>query len=81
MSGNHWRRADYHSICDCGKRSYATRNDARAARRRTGSSGLSTYRCKASGHWHIGHSPIPLKHGVITRDDVHAPRITKDGAA
>lgn len=56
----------------CGKQSYKSRNHAKDAARRYSHTRLSPYRCPTgSGMWHLGHLPLDVVHGVISRDDVN----------
>ena len=59
----------WHSTCRCGKRSYADRKAAKLARKHTGGSGLSVYRCPLSDSWHIGHTPYLINRGISSRND------------
>lgn len=61
--------------CVCGKRAYASRKAARAARRLHNGhgetrNGMHAYRCQASGHWHLGHRPTVLSRGIVASDQV-----------
>lgn len=63
-----------------GKRGYASRKDARRARRElpktTGH--LTTYRCSVCERWHLGHPPAQVKTGEVARVDLqpHPERLT-----
>lgn len=59
----------FHSTCECGKRSYGSRKGAKIARKRTGSPGMSVYRCQRSDAWHIGHTPYVINRGISSRNE------------
>lgn len=53
--------------CECGKRAYATRRQAKqAARDFHPGEHLSVYRCDRTGTYHVGHLPMRVLRG---RDD------------
>ena len=61
-------RPTWLGTCTCGKRSYATRRDARhMAHAGHPEGGLSEYRCDESGLWHIGHTHALVKAGRMAR--------------
>ena len=61
------------STCQCGKRAYRRKQDAKTVRRTHGGDHLSVYRC-TSGYWHIGHRPAQLTRGQISRADLRSAR-------
>jgi hypothetical protein len=61
-------RVTWLATCACGKRSYATRRDARhAAKAAHPNGGLSEYRCDQSGEWHYGHASRLVIRGLVAR--------------
>jgi hypothetical protein len=59
----------HHTCADCGKQTYQSRADAKAAMKRWGDSqGCHAYRC--GDGWHFGHKPAALVRGLIGREDI-----------
>lgn len=63
----------------CGKRSYESKGDARAAAkylRSKGGKGLNVYACVAPGGsgWHVGHLPADIRAGKVSRRTVYGPK-------
>lgn len=60
-----------------GKLSWPTRADAKLvikrANRNVDRRGLAPYRCHAGNHWHIGHLPPAVIHGLIPRSALRPP--------
>ena len=57
----------------CGKRTYTTRKNAKAARNRTREKGMGVYDCPkrpGEGLFHVGHRPRDLGQGLVDRDEV-----------
>jgi hypothetical protein len=53
--------------CSCGKRSYASRRDARhAAKAEFPNRHMSEYRC-ADGSWHYGQIHVMVREGLAAR--------------
>lgn len=63
------------STCATGKRGYYTRSDAKTVRNRHGSTGMNAYRCVVCEMWHVGHLPIDVRRGEITRDEIKPPAV------
>lgn len=62
-----------------GKLLYTTRKLAKFAAKRLHDKGMSEYACEAhegSGLWHIGHLPISVRNGTITRQSINPRTIT-----
>lgn len=57
------------AVCEAtGKRGYFSKRDARTARaRHHQASSLSVFRCDACGHVHLGHLPLGVRVGMISR--------------
>lgn len=65
--------------CPCGKVRFLTKADAKKTigRMRGRQGRMHAYRCDGDGvgeFWHIGHVPVALRYGDISRDDVEARR-------
>lgn len=54
----------YIQTCQCGKRCYASRSDARQVSRRLGGH-VDEYRC--GDYWHCGHLPRAVIRGEVAR--------------
>lgn len=54
-----------------GKRGYWSRGDAKTARSRQRFEGLHIYRCADCGRFHLGHLPLLVTSGVVTRGDYY----------
>ena len=63
-------RTWYFVTCECGKRSYMNRANAKKAARRIDRS-LHAYKCKLSGLWHIGHLPDVVRRGHLSREEIY----------
>lgn len=63
--------ADY-TTCNCGKRGYHHKTDAKRVRRTIGDKHLGIYRCPHSNYWHLGHKPRLLIRGRISRSQIAA---------
>lgn len=61
------------STCQCGKRSYLTRKDAKAAARRWHAGDhMSPYMCEHGRWWHIGHLAPGVLEGRVARADLYS---------
>ena len=60
--------------CDCSKRGFRSRGDARVALKRhyrRNTKGFSVYRCTLdTRYFHLGHLPTAVRKGKIGRDDI-----------
>lgn len=57
-----------YAVCEgTGKRGYRSKKDARVARQRHPKDGLHVYRCDGCGHFHLGHLPLLVRSGVVSR--------------
>jgi hypothetical protein len=77
-----YRQASY--TCEAhGKRTWPDRKDARKVTKtmRYGgesATGLREYRCDVTGHWHIGHLPPDVVHGVVSMAEAKATMDRRD---
>ena len=63
----HAARQAFWATCECGKRSFRTRGEAKAvAKRAHPSERLSVYRC--GDGYHYGHLPANVRAGRVTRE-------------
>jgi hypothetical protein len=67
--------------CPCGKVRFLSKADAKKTiTRMKGRSGrMHAYRCTdplGGEFWHVGHVPVDLKRGWVSRDDVEARRVS-----
>ncbi len=63
---------DYIGFCEpCQKRKYGNRRSAKVVARRMSDGHLVAYRCPVEKEfWHVGHLPLPVIKGFITREDI-----------
>lgn len=77
MTGQHGH-PDWTTCLHCGKRSYRSRKEAKAAARTESLPGMSAYECHSQpGAWHIGHLPAGVANGRYARSTLsrhHARR-------
>lgn len=67
MSDTNYRCVDWTTCPHCGKRSYASRKDARlvARRHRTGGTVMRAYPCHQDAErWHVGHMSAATRRGA-----------------
>lgn len=66
--------------CNCGKRGFRSRGDARVALKRhyqRNTKGFSVYCCpRDDRYFHLGHLPTAVRKGKIGRDDITNRRTT-----
>lgn len=69
MTGSHG------GICAaCRKRTYVNGRAARAVSKKIPGRHLSAYRCPQGAGWHLGHLPIDVVHGDLSKDDYYVRR-------
>lgn len=56
-------------LCECGKRRFVNRREARLIARQRNYRDLNAYRC--GGYWHLGHLPAVVERGEVGRDAIH----------
>lgn len=68
-------RRDY-TTCECGKRGYMSKKDAKAASKALHpGSGNHVYACESSGLWHFGHLPVAVLNRGMDRSTLRrSPR-------